>query len=240
MNLFSGSSVARYIRNIVGHCCSYKPYFVRSVHQNCIPYILKHELVIGQYYALINQLLGPYGKIFGPQFWRTDRVKWDPYKTMKSECFPQGTSDWLIRALLDGHRDLVEKFSESCRKFVGKFMNYHSKLIFVRMKQKHHRKNCTSFRKISGEFSVNFRQVVDDSHLINARQFSFHTSPKSIFENTLTFKSYWFEVQYALSRSNTALDGPQINQLNCEFVSSYTIREEAKKKDFCLGPNFWW
>ena len=54
-------------------------------------------------YALINQLWSPYGKIFGPKFWRTDRMKWGPYKKLRSEYFPYGTNNWLIRALLYSH-----------------------------------------------------------------------------------------------------------------------------------------
>ena len=36
-------------------------------------------------YAIVNQLWGPYGKIYGPKFWRTDQMKWGPYKKLRSE-----------------------------------------------------------------------------------------------------------------------------------------------------------
>ena len=60
--------------------------------------------ILWWYYTLINQLWGPYGKIFGPQFWSTDRMKWGPYKKLRSEYFPYGTNNWLIRALLYSHQ----------------------------------------------------------------------------------------------------------------------------------------
>ena len=43
------------------------------------------------FYALIDQLWGPYGKIFGPKFWSTDRTKWSPYEKLRSEYFPVWT-----------------------------------------------------------------------------------------------------------------------------------------------------
>ena len=61
---------------------------------------------------LINQLWGPHGKIFGPQFWRTDRMKWGPYRNLRSDYFSHGTNNWLIRTLLYSHHEVVRKFSE--------------------------------------------------------------------------------------------------------------------------------
>ena len=44
-----------------------------------------------QFYILIDQLWGPHGKIFGPQFGCTERTKWGPYKKLRSEYFPVWT-----------------------------------------------------------------------------------------------------------------------------------------------------
>ena len=41
-------------------------------------------IVLRQFYALIDQLWGPHGKIFGPQFWSTE---WGPYEKLRSEYF---------------------------------------------------------------------------------------------------------------------------------------------------------
>ena len=44
-----------------------------------------------KYYALIDQLSGPYGKIFGPQLGCMDRTKCAPYEKIKSKYFPVWT-----------------------------------------------------------------------------------------------------------------------------------------------------
>ena len=41
-----------------------------------------------------------------------------------------------------------------------------------------------------------------------------------------------FEVEYVFSRSSMALDGPEINQSNCEFVLSNTIIRLTKNTHF--------
>ena len=54
-------------------------------------------------------------------------------------------------------------------------------------------------------------------------QFSSHTSRKFVVRNSLRFNGYGIRGPVRLSRSNTALDEPRINQSNCEFVASYAI-----------------
>ena len=53
-------------------------------------------LNLDQFYALIDQLWGPYGKIFGPQFWSTDRTKWGPYEKLRFKYFPYSVWTELI------------------------------------------------------------------------------------------------------------------------------------------------
>ena len=54
-------------------------------------------------------------------------------KILKSEYFPHGTNNWLTRAVLYSHHELMENF----RRVVRKLMKYHSKPNFVRTKLKH-------------------------------------------------------------------------------------------------------
>ena len=83
-----------------------------------------------------------------------------------SEYFPYGTNNWLIRALLYSHHELVGEFSKSCRKMFGKLMKCHSKPNFVIIKPKIlPLKNLKNFHKIFGEFSVDYRHTADDSYL---------------------------------------------------------------------------
>ena len=45
-----------------------------------------------------------------------DRTKWGQYKKLRSEYFPYGKNNWLTRALLYSHHEVVGKVSEKCRK----------------------------------------------------------------------------------------------------------------------------
>ena len=61
------------------------------------------------------------GLTYGPNDMSTAKIR--------SEYFPYGTNDWLIRVLFYSHHELVEKFSESCWDMFGKLTKYHSKPI---------------------------------------------------------------------------------------------------------------
>ena len=52
------------------------------------------------YYALIDQLWGPYGKIFGQQFWSADRTMWGSYEKLRSEYFPVWTSQLVNKSFI--------------------------------------------------------------------------------------------------------------------------------------------
>ena len=79
-------------------------------------------------------------------------MKRGPYKKSRSEYFPYGTNNWLIRALLYSHQKAVRTFSESCRKL----RKYHPKPNFVRIKPE-----TLALQKLS----VSHQQTADDSSL---------------------------------------------------------------------------
>ena len=79
-------------------------------------------------------------------------------------------------------------------------------------------KNFTNLWKVFDEFSVNFRETVGDSYSNKYSTILETIFRKFVFHNMLRLMTTDFEVQYAFSRSNTALNKPRINQSNCEVV----------------------
>ena len=69
-------------------------------------------------------------------------------------------------------------------------MKYHSKIIFVRIKQYMSPQNFTNSRKIFGEFSVDFRQVLGDSYWNDCSTILVSYFSQVLFQNKLIFNGY--------------------------------------------------
>ena len=74
-----------------------------------------------------------------PQNVRTTVFTYVPNETKyvektKFRIFSLSKEQLVIRALLYSHHEVIEEFSESCRKVFGKLMKHHSKPIYVRIK----------------------------------------------------------------------------------------------------------
>ena len=72
----------------------------------------------------------------------------------------------------------------------------------------------------SGKLSVIFIKV-------SARKFSVKNLGTNVLQISNDLVVVKLAVQYAFLRSNTALDGPRINQSDCKFQSSYAIIKET-------------
>ena len=77
---------------------------------------------------------------------------------------------------------------------------------------------------------VNFQQTDGDSFL---NKYLTILGPYFLLvclsKRTKIYIVHEFEVQYVFQWSNVAMDGPRINQSNCEFVSSYAIVGSLQK-----------
>ena len=80
---------------------------------------------------------------------------------MRSEYFPYGTNNWLIRALLYSQHEVFWELWENFRKTDKILLDAQ----FVRIKQKSLSQNLKICPNIFGEFSANYRQTASDSFL---------------------------------------------------------------------------
>ena len=85
-------------------------------------------------------------------------MKGGPYEKLRSEYFPYGTNNWLIRVSLYSHNKTLVESSEGCRKVFGrisgKSMDYRIKAIRIKIERKTFNR---IFHEISGEFSAGSR-----------------------------------------------------------------------------------
>ena len=82
---------------------------------------------------------------------------------------------------------------------------------------------ATSVRIKQNNITTKFHKVLQNLRsALGTRSF--------VFSNTLRFDCYWIWGQYTFSRSNTALDGPRINQSHCGFVVRllYGLRQQDR------------
>ena len=102
-------------------------------------------------------------------------------KKLRSEYFPYGMNNWLVRALLYSHH-----------KVVGKLIKYISleAQFFGNQTKNVRTKSLKIFRKIFGELLVRYLQTNCESYLNKYSQFSSHTPRMFIFQNTLRFNGY--------------------------------------------------